>query len=162
MTDDTDHDQRGDSLQAARAVTTPTRVASRPAQHPAQAPAGVPRASSFWPTTETKTLAELAGVREPLGNDTPGARWLQATAARAERVSSLVAAGKTREHVVWLHAHHAVEDPGHDTRRVAADLRVRVRSSHINKHETRFAAEAALFPVARALLERLSKPRVQT
>jgi hypothetical protein len=73
-----------------------------------------------------------------------------------------VAAGTTREHIVWLHAHHAVEDPGHDTLRVAADLSVRVRRSHIDKHETQFAAEAALFPVARALLERLSNHGVQS
>jgi hypothetical protein len=158
MTNDTDHDHRCDSLQAAGAVTTLTRVTSGPPRHPpAPALAGVPRARSFWLTTETKTLAELAGVRAPLGNDSPGARWLQATAARAARVSSLVAAGKTRENVVWLHAHHAVEDLGHDTLRVASDLSVRVRRSHINKHEARFAAEVALFPVARALLERLSE-----
>jgi hypothetical protein len=163
MTSNTDHDQRCDSHQAAGAVTTLTRVASGPPQHPpAPAAAGAARTRSFWRTVETRTLAELAGVRKPIGKDSPGARWLQATAARAERVSSLVAAGKTREHIVWLHAHHAVEDPGHDTLRVAADLSVRVRMSHIDKHETQFAAEAALFPVARALLERLSNHGVQS
>jgi hypothetical protein len=155
MTNDTDQQSRSDPQQSA-AVTTLTRVACSPAtNHRPAAPAGGPCARSIWPAVETKALAELAGVCEPIGNDSPGARWLQATAARAERVSSLVDAGKTRANVVRLHAHHAVEDLGHDMLRVAADLRVRVRGTHIHKQETRFAAEAALFPVARTLLERL-------
>jgi hypothetical protein len=158
MTNDTDHDHRRDALEGAGAVTTLTRVESGPPRHPpTPPPAGAPRAMSFWLTAETRTLAELARVWEPLGNDSPGARWLRATAARAARVSSLAAAGKTRENVVRLHAHHAVEDLGHDTLRVASDLNVRVRRSRINQHETRFAAEVALFPVARLLLERLSE-----
>lgn len=106
---------------------------------------------------ELARLARLAGVDQPAGCDTQGARWLQATAARAEQVACCLAAGETRSAVVRLHAHYAVEDPGYDVRRVAADLRVRVRGTHRNKTETQFAAEAALLPVARTLLEQLSR-----
>lgn len=104
----------------------------------------------------TPVLALLAGVDEP-GIGTPGAKWLQACAARAHEVATMLATtGEARSQAVRLCAHFAVEDPAYDVRRVAADLRVHVRRTHKNKNETQFAAEAALYPVARTLLDRIS------
>jgi hypothetical protein len=74
----------------------------------------------------------------------------------------MLATGEARANVVRLCAHHAVEDPAYDVRRVAADLRVHVRRTHKNKSETQFAAEAALYPVARTLLDRITEPVAAT
>ena len=107
----------------------------------------------FPPTPES--LADAADVRHPVGSTSPGAAWLMATATRAAQVEQQVAEGHRRDALVTLHAHYAIEDPHHDLRRVAADLRVPL-CHRAGAQGPGFAVEVALFRVARSLLDRLT------
>jgi hypothetical protein len=107
----------------------------------------------FPPTPDH--LAEVAHVRPPLGDGSPGAAWLLATAARAAEVQQQMAEGHTRETLLTLHAHYAIEDPRFNPRKVTADLGVPLcHRARATGHG--FAAEVALFRVARSLLDHLT------
>jgi hypothetical protein len=107
----------------------------------------------FTPTPDR--LADVARVRHPMRHSSPGAAWLMAAGARAAEVHQQLAEGHNRDTLLTLHAHYAVEDPHFDPCKVAADLRVplchRARATG-----QRFAAEVALFRVARSLLDELT------
>jgi hypothetical protein len=108
----------------------------------------------MFPPTPVR-LADVAGVQHPVSDTSPGAAWLLTTAARAAEVHQQLAERHDRETLLSLHAHYAVEDLHFDPRRVAADLHVPVgRGSRTTGQ--RFAAEVALFRVARTLLDRLT------
>jgi hypothetical protein len=106
----------------------------------------------FPPTSDN--LAATAGVHCPMDAFSPGGAWLMATAARAAEAQQQLAEGRHRDVLLTLHAHYAVEDPHHDLRRVAADLRVPLGRPAKAKGQA-FAAEVALFRVARRLLDEL-------
>jgi hypothetical protein len=109
----------------------------------------------FPPTPER--LADLADVRRPLGDASPGAAWLLATAARAAEIQQQLAEHHDRDTLLTLYAHYAIEDAHFDPCTVAADLHLRLcHRAQAAGH--RFAAEVALFRVARALLARLTPP----
>lgn len=108
----------------------------------------------MFPPTPVR-LADVAGVQHPEDDTSPGAAWLRATAARAAQVQQQLAERNDRDAVLRLHAHYAVEDPHFDPLPVAADLRVPV-DLRGRTPSTRFAAEVALFDVARNLLDRLT------
>ena len=100
-------------------------------------------------------LATEAHVDQPTGVASPGASWLMATAARAAEVQQQLAEGRCRDALLNLHAHYAIEDPRHDLDEVAADLDVPLcPGARQNGHD--FAAEVALFRVARSLLDKLT------
>jgi hypothetical protein len=107
----------------------------------------------FPPTLDS--LAAMAGVHHPIREASPGGTWLVATAARAAQIEQQLAEGHHHASLVTLHAHYAVEDPRHDPRKVAADLRVPVRRQRPGQG-CGFAAEVALFRVARDLLDGLT------
>jgi hypothetical protein len=107
----------------------------------------------FPPTPDR--LAEAADVRRPVGDTSPGAAWLMATAARAAEVQQQLAEGHTRETLLTLHAHYAIEDPHLNPCRVVADLGLRL-CHRAHATSDRFAAEVALFRVARSLLDNLT------
>jgi hypothetical protein len=100
-------------------------------------------------------LADVVHVDHPIRDTSPGAAWLMATAARAAEVQQQIAQGHSRDTLVSLHAHYAIEDPHIDHCTVAADLHVplchRARASG-----QQFAASVALFRVARSLLDKLT------
>jgi hypothetical protein len=100
-------------------------------------------------------LASLADVHQPLGDTSPGAAWLLATASRVAEVQQGVAERHGREPLLTLHAHRAVEEPHLDACRVAADLQVPLRH-RARADGQRFAAEVELFRVARRLLDKLT------
>lgn len=102
-----------------------------------------------------KRLAEVAHVHHPIGDASPGAAWLMATAARAAEIQQLLAERHNRETLLTLHAHHAIEDRHFDPCKVAADLRVSL-CHRAQATGQRFAAEVALFRVARSLLDTLT------
>ena len=107
----------------------------------------------FPPTPDQ--LATEAHVDQPTGVTSPGASWLMATAARAAEIQQQLAEGQCRDALLTLHAHYAIEDPRHDLDEVAADLEVPLcRSARQRGHA--FAAEVALFRVARSLLDKLT------
>jgi hypothetical protein len=107
----------------------------------------------FPPTPDR--LADAADVRRPIGDSSPGAAWLMATAAHAAEVQQQLAEGHKRDTLLTLHAHYAIEDSRYDPCKVAADLGVRLcHRAHTTGH--RFAAEVALFRVARGLLDNLT------
>jgi hypothetical protein len=108
----------------------------------------------MFPPTPAR-LADVAGVQNPVNDTSPGAAWLLSTAARAAEVQQQVAEHHDRATLLTLHAHYAVEDPHFDPRRVAADLHVPVDHRGRTTGQ-RFAAEVALFHVARILLDRLT------
>jgi hypothetical protein len=109
----------------------------------------------FPPTPQR--LADMAGVHRPTYDTSPGAAWLVATAARAAEVHQQLSEGHNRDRLVTLHAHYAVQDPHFEPRRVAADLRVPL--GHRGRATgQRFAADVALFGVARSLIDRLTTP----
>jgi hypothetical protein len=107
----------------------------------------------FPPTPER--LADVADVHRPNADTSPGAAWLVATATRAAEVQQLLAERHNRDTLLTLQAHYAVEDPHFDPCKVAADLHVPVRN-RARATGQRFAAEVALFRVARSLLDRLT------
>jgi hypothetical protein len=100
-------------------------------------------------------LADEAHVQRPISDTSPGAAWLVATAARAAAVQQQLAERHDRDTILTLHAHYAIEDPHFDPRKVAADLQVPLchRARAIGQL---FAAEVALFRVARTLLDELT------
>jgi hypothetical protein len=108
----------------------------------------------MFPPTPNQ-LADVAHVHHPLHDTSPGAAWLMVTAARAAEVQQRLAERHDRDPLLTLHAHYAVEDPHFDSCKVAADLHVplchRARATG-----QRFAAEVALFRVARSLLDKLT------
>lgn len=107
----------------------------------------------FPPTPDQ--LATEAHVDHPAGVTSPGASWLIATAARAAEIQQQVAEGQRRDALLTLHAHYAIEDPHHDLDEVATDLEVQVCPCARQKGHG-FAAEVALFRVARSLLDKLT------
>jgi hypothetical protein len=107
----------------------------------------------FPPTPDQ--LAIEARVDHPAGITSPGASWLTATAARSAEIRQQVAEGQRRDALLTLHAHYAIEDPRHDLDAVAADLEVQVCPCARQKGHG-FAAEVALFRVARSLLDKLT------
>lgn len=112
-------------------------------------------------TTEFQLTAPdliVEDVHHPIGDVSPGAAWLKATAARVAEVQRLLAEGHDRDTLLTLHAHHATEDPRFDPCRVAADLHVRPCYLARETGE-RFAAEVALFRLARTLLDKLTSGR---
>jgi len=99
--------------------------------------------------------ASLADIHHPVGDTSPGAAWLLATASRVAEVQQGVAERQSREPLLTLHAHYAVEGFHLDPRRVAADLQVPLRHrAHADGQG--FAAEVELFRVARRLLDKLT------
>lgn len=100
-------------------------------------------------------LASLADLHHPVGDTSPGAAWLLATASRVAEVHQGVAERHSRERLLTLHAHYAVEEPYLDPCRVAADLQVPLRHrAHADGQH--FTAEVELFRVARRLLDKLT------
>lgn len=108
----------------------------------------------MFPPTPDQLAAE-ARVDHPTGVTSPGASWLIATAARAAEIQQQVAEGQRRDTLLTLYAHYAIEDPRHDLDEVAADLEVQVCPSAQQKGHG-FAAEVAMFRVARSLLDKLT------
>lgn len=109
-------------------------------------------------TTESQLTAldrSVDGVHHPIGDSSPGAAWLKATAARAAEVQRLLAEGHNRDTLVTLHAHYAIEDARFDPCKVAADLHVRL-CHRARATGQRFAAEVVLFRLARTLLDKLT------
>ena len=100
-------------------------------------------------------LAEAALVHDPVSTTSPGAAWLVAIAARAAQVEQQLAEGHRRDNLLTLHAHYAIEDPHHDLRKVAADLRMPLCHRATDTGHG-FAAQVALFRVARRLLDELT------
>ena len=100
-------------------------------------------------------LADEANVQRPISDTSPGAAWLVATAARAAAVQQQLAERHNRDTILTLHAHYAIEDPHFDPRKVAADLHVPLCHGARTTGQ-RFAAEVALFRVARILLDELT------
>jgi hypothetical protein len=76
----------------------------------------------MFPPTPTE-LADVVHVDHPIGDTSPGAAWLLATAARAAGVQQQIVRGHDRDTLVTLHAHYAVEDPQFDPCKVAAEVR---------------------------------------
>jgi hypothetical protein len=107
----------------------------------------------FPPTPDR--LADVAQVHNPIDTSSPGAAWLMAAAARAAEVQQQVAEGRNRDELLTLHAHYSIEDPHFDPREVAADLDVPLCQRAHTTGEC-FAAEVALFRVARSLLDNLT------
>jgi hypothetical protein len=107
----------------------------------------------FPPTLDT--LVDIAGVHHPSREASPGGAWLMDTAARAAQIEQQLAEGHRHAALVTLHAHYAIEDARHDPRKVAADLRVPLCRQR-REQGCGFAAEVALFGVARVLLDRLT------
>ena len=97
----------------------------------------------------------LATVHDPVRTTSPGAVWLVAIAARAAQVALELAEGHRRGNLLTLHAQYAIEDLHHDLCKVAADLRVPLchRAAEAGHG---FAAQVALFRVARILLDELT------
>jgi hypothetical protein len=104
-------------------------------------------------------LADVARVGHPIGDASPGAAWLMATAARGAEVQQQVAQHQNRDTLLTLHAHYAIEDRRFDPCKVAADLHISLRH-RAQATGQRFAAEVALFRVARRLLDELTPPWV--
>jgi hypothetical protein len=104
-------------------------------------------------------LANVAQVGHPIGDASPGAAWLMATAARGAEVQQQVAQHQNRDTLLTLHAHYAIEDRRFDPCKVAADLHISLRH-RAQATGQRFAAEVALFRVARRLLDELTPPWV--
>ena len=100
-------------------------------------------------------LASVADVHHPTGDTSPGAAWLMATATRVAEVQQRVAERHSRDTLLTLQAHYAVEEPHLDPCRVAADLHVPL-CHRARANGQRFAAEVALFRVARRLLDKLT------
>jgi hypothetical protein len=107
----------------------------------------------FPPTPDQ--LATDAHVQGPTGVSSPGAAWLVATAARAAEVHQQLAEGHSRDALLTLHAHYAIEDPRHDLDEVAADLDLPL-CHHAHERGNGFAVEVALFRAARSLLDTLT------
>ena len=101
------------------------------------------------------SLADAAHVHDPVRTTSPGAVWLVAVAARAAQVDQQLAEGHRRDNLLTLHAHYAVEDQHHDLCKVAADLRVPL-CHRAAEADHGFAAQVALFRVARRLLDDLT------
>jgi hypothetical protein len=96
-------------------------------------------------------------VHQPMADTSPGSAWLVATAARAAEVQQMLAEGHNRDTLLTLHAHYAIEDPRFDPCKVAADLHLTLcHRAHATSHG--FAAEVALFRIARSLLNKLTAP----
>ena len=109
-------------------------------------------------TTQLTALNRtVEGVHHPIGDISPGAAWLKATAARADEVQRLLAEGHHRDTLLRLHAHYVTEDRRFDPCKVAADLHVRL-CHRARDTGQRFAAEVALFRLARTLLDKLTTP----
>ena len=102
-------------------------------------------------------LADVAQVGHPIGDASPGAAWLMATAARGAQVQQQVAQHHDRDTLLTLHARYSIEDRRFDPCTVAADLHVPQRHG-AEATGQRFAAEVALFRVARRLLDELTSP----
>jgi hypothetical protein len=100
-------------------------------------------------------LADVAHVGHPVRDTSPGAAWLTATAARAAEVQQQVTEGHSRDTLVTLYAHYAVEDPHFDPCKVAADLHVPL-CHRAQTTGQQFAASVALFRLARSLLDKLT------
>jgi hypothetical protein len=106
----------------------------------------------------TDRYVHVARLHHSIGDAPPGVDWLMATAARAAEVQQQLAeGGPNRDALVTLHAHHAVEDPRYDPGEVVADLDVSV-CDLARTCGRRFAAEVALFRIARSLLDELTSP----
>lgn len=106
----------------------------------------------------THRLAQAAGITDPVGDDTPGARWLRGVAHHVAEIHQQQAEGHTVAHLVRLHAHLAVEDTA-DPARVAADFQLAVHGTWRGRRPSRFAAQCALLPHAVSLLEHLAEVR---
>jgi hypothetical protein len=102
-------------------------------------------------------IVDVAQGHDPIDTTSPGAAWLMATGARAPQVQQQLAEGGDRHELVALHAHYAIEDRHFDPCEVVADLDVPL-CCHAHVSGERFAAEVALFRVARSLLDNLTAP----
>lgn len=108
----------------------------------------------FPPTVDE--LATDCRVHRPAAASS-GVAWLMDTAARAAEIQQQLAEGHRRDRLLTLHAHYAIEDPRYDPTEVAADLELALCHG-ARDNGGAFAAEVALFRVARSLLDTLTRP----
>lgn len=103
-------------------------------------------------------LADVARVGHPIGDASPGAAWLMATAARGAEVQQQVAQHHNRDTLLTLHAHYAIEDRRFDPCKVAADLHI---SLHHRAQATgqRFRRRGGAVPSGPKTARRAHPPR---